>query len=198
MELYHGSNVEIEKELIPHKSYQRADYAPRVYFSDRKEIAMLFSLNPIQSYLENICCDKKPNACSCHIDFNSVPIKVYELYDGFFEELFNKRRFIYVCEVKDNELVLKGHEVYTTNVCKIKEKIIINNVLKELQKMHDLKIIRLIKWSEMNFDVRSLLEDRISSRASLCESKEEAQFFLEKFVNNNYITGDIKRKFGES
>jgi len=195
MKLYHGSNIKIDDVLVPHKAYQRADYEPRVYFSDKKEVAVVFSLNPIQSYLENINCNIKPNACSCHIDFNSIPIKIYELYDGFFEELFNKSRYIYVCEVPRKHVVIDGHESYTTKSCRIKEKIKIDNVLDELYKMQDKGLVQLVSRESMNFNAWNRLEDHIASRAYACESKDELQFFLDKFADNNYILRDAKAKF---
>ncbi len=198
MELYHGSNVLIDDELVPHRAYKRADYKPRIYFADKIEVALLFSLNPIQSYLENINSTTRAHACSCHINFNSKPIKIYELYDGFFEELFNKSGYIYICDVSKSDVVVDGYEFYITKSCKIKERIKIENVLEELKKMQDKNLVQLVSRNSMDFNTWNRLEDHIASRAYACESKEEAQFFLSKFAGNNYILRDVKNKFNIS
>lgn len=37
MKLYHGSAIDIEKTLKPHRAFDRGDYPPRIYFTDKIE-----------------------------------------------------------------------------------------------------------------------------------------------------------------
>ncbi len=90
---------------------------------------------------------------------------------------------------------MNGYECYVTKSCKIKEKIKIENVLEELYKMQDENLVQLVSRESMDFNTWNRVEDRISTRASVCESKEEAQFFISKFAGNNYILRDVKGKF---
>ena len=183
---YHGSTVRIENELRPHKAFNRADYKPCVYTKEDKTLATLYAVNPIRAYFNDDSNEKGIPAFSAHFQHDAKPgepIKIYEIYKGFFEELFNRRAYIYVVEVDGEET-----EEISKNV-PIKERICIENMFEYLKKLHEKGVIEIVNYENLPYD---FLFDKISSKISVAETQYEADFYMAKFPQ---FKNDIPSKF---
>jgi len=184
MKLYHGTTANISDEFLkPHKPFETYEYKPTIFFSNKLAIALLYSINPIRSYIQKKKLTGRANAFSNYFKYNKKENKVVvcEYYDGMLEEVYNERSFIYVINEnnlnEDNETT--SFEFYEPK--KYDEKIIIPNVLNELIKYEKANIIKIIRFNELTTDDKSLLYDAIADRANACENQCEIDFFKEKF-----------------
>lgn len=193
MIVYHGSPANIINEVIePSKAFNLDIYSKGVYVTTDKITALLYSVNPIKSYLNNHNLKSDSRAFTSHIEFQSSPIKIYELYEGMFDELFNKNGYIYTADEPEKDLISTEssvNEFFVERAVKIIDKIIINSVWKEicnLSKANEVEIIYYKNWDVAN---RLYFFDRhVETRAEFCKTEEELKFFWDKFK----IIGKIK------
>lgn len=194
MKVYHGTLTNINDEYLkPHKAFNDASYKKCVYFSTSYINALLYSVNPIRSYLK-ICNDsQEARAFSAHIDFNKNPPIVHELYKGMFKELFNTTSFVYACNINNTQTQSSNKEIMFDGCAKIEEKIIITNFYKELLKEEKNKNVVLKRFEDWNScEYNNFIYDHISTKASQSETYGEIKFYKDKFANNTEIKKSIK------
>lgn len=186
MEVYHGSLTDITDEYLkPNQAFNNDLYKPWVYLSSSYVNALLYSVNPIRSYLLKNGYLYDARSFSAHIDFKQTPPIVYEIYDGMFEELFNTRSFIYVCDIDDCNVEGNNKEIKIENIVKIKKKIEIANFYEELlsmEKNDEVVLKRFNSWDTYQYNI--FISDYISTKASSIETYGEIQFYQDKFPNN--------------
>lgn len=116
MKLYHGSIADIERTLTPHRAFDRWDYSPQVYLTDKHELALLYAINPISAYIKNTYNkDIHCSATSAHFCFlgGKVPTLI-EMYPNMFEKTYlHKKAYIYVCEITKDVAYKKDGKHYT-------------------------------------------------------------------------------------
>lgn len=179
MILYHGSIINIDKTIKPHNAFPMRDYTPRIYFSDRKEIAMLYAINPIDAYLN---LQKKNNrhysAMSAHINFYTDPIEVLECFPNMFE-LYKRPAYIYICDIAAE--YDDGHQYTYSGEVDLFEKVYIQNVYDALIELENSGSLKLVKFQILSLEENYLRKDRVESglinRASHCSHTEERIFF---------------------
>lgn len=200
MRLYHGSSINIKDEyLSPHKPFKTYDYKSSIYFSDKIEIALLYSINPIRNYIKLNNKEEKANAFSSYFKYdreNNITI-LYECYKGMLNEVYNNPSYIYVLDIDDtiaNTHKEGDHSYNFSKPQKYIEKIFIPNVLDELLKLEKENKIKIIRFEDMSFNVKNKLYDRISDRADSCEHQCEIDFFKEKFKNVQTIQNYLRLK----
>ncbi len=195
MKLYHGSNVYIIDELKPHLPFARRNYTPRICFGETYITALAYCINPVRSYAENIgrIADTIP-AFSCHCRLTENPPKIYELYDGMFEELFNKPCYIYECEVDESKIITSrnGFEKYVEEPVKIDNVIVIDNYLDELKKHESLKKIVLVSYNSSTINT---LYDDLENKAVAVNTEVEKDFIENKCKNFCINIENCKRKY---
>ena len=179
MKLYHGSTRNIDKTLTPHKAFSREDYEPRVYFTDLKEKAIAYAINPIDSYIKSRTgIDQHYSAMSAHMRYAKGVLEIMECYPNMFE-IYHSPAYIYVCNVvaekkNDHEYILKGEVDFA-------EKLYIEDVYSELIKLEKCGILKLYKYDDLDcwktYHQYDYVESGLQSRASYCSYKEELDFF---------------------
>lgn len=181
MILYHGTTVKIEKELCPHKAFKRDDYKTWVHLSKDKTMALLYAVNPIRAFYNDDNNKKGIPAFSVHFQHNvkhGQPIKVYEIYEGFFEELFNRKAYIYVADVSKSDFdKIDGFEVMVAKNVPIQNTLYIENVYGMLKKLEQTNVIDIVSCEKLPYD---FLYDHISTKISKIETQYEADFYLQK------------------
>lgn len=182
MILYHGSSIDIRDKLKPHKAFERDDYDISVYFTDEKEIAILYSINPIRAYIKkHYGKNLMVSATSAHkMKMNGV-WEVFELYPDMFKDIFSQQSYIYSVEI-ENDFMQKGeHEYVIPKEIKYKEKIVIDNLYNELIKLQEKGIVKLFSFSDLITQKYYLeyehIENSLKYRAQFCKSQEERDFF---------------------
>ena len=202
MRLYHGSSINIKDEyLSPHKPFKTYDYKSSIYFSDKIEIALLYSINPIMNYIKLNNKEEKANAFSSYFKYdreNNITI-LYECYKGMLNEVYNNPSYIYIVDVEEsvaNEHIEFNSYRFFTPI-KYLKKIYIPNVLDELLKLEKKDKIKIIRFEDMSFNVKNELYDSISDRANSCEHQCEIDFFKEKFKNVQTIQNYLRLKNDE-
>ena len=106
MKVYHGSPTKIQGDYIkPNKSFDLDSYEERVFVTEDYITALLYCVNPIKSYFKAKGIEADARTFSSYIEFDKKPIKIYELYEGFFEELFNTSAYIYISDVPNDRLI---------------------------------------------------------------------------------------------
>ncbi len=193
MIVYHGSPVDIINEVIePRQAFNLDIYSKGVYVTTDKITALLYSVNPIKSYFINHNVNLDASAFTSHIEFGKYPIKVYELYEGMFDELFNKKGYIYTADEPEEDLISTEssvNEFFIERAVKIIDKIVIDNVWKEICNLSKSNIIEIIYYKNWDGSNRRYFFDRyVETRAEFCKTEEELKFFLDKFK----IKGKIK------
>lgn len=196
MKAYHGSLVDItDAHLKPNRAFSRPDYTNCVYISLSYTNALLYSVNPIKSFLDKTNRFLDARAFSAHIDFTQeIPI-VYELYDGMFEELFNVRCFIYECEIEETQSNHHNQEIKIEHPVAIIRKIEILNFYQELiskEKAGEIKLIRFDDWEKSEYN--NFISDIIACRATLIETEGERIFFREKFKDCLEVQFSIQKR----
>lgn len=183
MLLYHGSARNIAKTLKPHRAFDREDYSPAIYFSDKKEIALLYAISPINTYIKkNFNIDIHCSATSAHICDLRNPLTVVELYPNMFEDIYHQNAFIYVSEIDEKELGNNGGSYYTINKdVDFIDKIEILDVFSELLKLKEQKIIKLLPFNKLDkwdtyFEYEHIITN-LQTRKHYCKTDEEKQFF---------------------
>lgn len=199
MILYHGTTVKIEKELHPHKAFESAYYKEWVHLSKDETIAILYSVNPIRAFYNDDSGEKGIPSFSAHFQHDikpGQPIKIYEIYKGFFEELFNRRAYLYVVDVDekdfDNRNDAKCKDEFEVMVAKnipIKSRKVIDNVYERLKGLKNDGKIEIVNYENLPYD---FLFDNISSKISVAETQYEADFYMAKFPQ---FKNDIPSKF---
>lgn len=97
MQVFHGSSKDIEKTLKPNRAFDRDDYKPSIYFTDNKQLALLYAINPIDIYInKHLNIDNHYSAMSAHFIEGKGRITVMELYPNMFEDIYHQRVYIYV------------------------------------------------------------------------------------------------------
>lgn len=196
MKLYHGSSFNIKcKYLKPHKPFDTDDYTIRVCFGTEYTTALAYSINPVRSYAENIgCCVKNIPAFSCHCDLKKDKPEIYELYEGMFDELFNKPCYVYECEVDDAiiKTANNGFEKYVEERVKIGNEIVIENCLSELKKQEQAGNIILVRYNDNTVNI---LSESIEHKAISIKTDIERDFIENKCGNFGINVEDCKRKF---
>ena len=203
MKLYHGSSINIKDEyLSPHKPFKTYDYKSSIYFSDKIEIALMYSINPIRNYIRLNNKKLTPNAFSSYFEYdkkNDITI-LYECYKGMLNEVYNNSSYIYVLDIDDtiaNAYKDEEHSYNFSKPQKYTKKIFIPNVLDELLKLEKENKIKIIRFEDMSFNVKNKLYDKISARANSCEHQCEIEFFKEKFKNVQTIQNYLRLKNDE-
>lgn len=194
MILYHGSNIDIKDEYLkPHNPFVGYGYSERICFSTDENVALLYSINPIKSYLENLQAKEETiPAFSVHLKLNEKPYLIYELYEGMFEELFNKTCYIYKCDVDDSIVknANNGFEKYVEQKVDITKKIIVENCLqklKELEKQGNL----ILKY--FRADTVSTLYDELENKAYSVKTETERDFIENKCRDFNINIESVKK-----
>lgn len=184
MKLYHGSTIDIEKTLKLHRAFDREDYPPRIYFTDKIERALLYAVNPIEMYIKNkFSKDIHCSATSAHFYDKTSPLTLIEMYPNMFEETYrNRKAYIYVCDIDESELEARCDNEYT--ICKEIEfidKIEILDNYNEFLKLQAQGLLKFLPFSDIDFEKtyleREHLIDSLSSRKNYCKSLEEESFF---------------------
>ncbi len=193
MILYHGTTVKIEKELHPHKAFESAYYKEWVHLSKDETIAILYSVNPIRAFYNDDSNEKEIPSFSAHFQYDikpGQPIKIYEIYKGFFEELFNRRAYLYVVDVdkKDFDKEYKFEVMVAKNI-PIKSRTVIDSVYERLMGLKNDGKIEIVNYENLPYD---FLFDNISSKISVAETQYEADFYMAKFPQ---FKNDIPSKF---
>lgn len=182
MILYHGTTVKIEKELRPHKAFKRDYYKPWIHLSKDKTMALLYAINPIRAFYNDDNNEKEIPAFSAHFQHNteqSQPTKVYEIYKGFFEELFKREAYIYEVDVSESDFVkVNGFEVMVAKNVSIQKTLYIKNVYESLKELEQTRVIDIVSYEKLPYD---FLYDHISTKISELETQYEADFYLQKF-----------------
>ena len=193
MKVYHGSLINIKgKYLKPNKAFNNNLYKPCVYFSTSYINALLYSVNPIRSYLKNCNDSCNARAFSAHIDFTKTPPIIHELYNGMFEELFNTSCFIYISDIDEVETQEANKEIVFEGKAIINEKIKIANFYQELLKEEKNKNIGLKRFKDWNDgEYSNFIYDKISTKASQSETCGEIKFYRNKFANNMEIQKSV-------
>lgn len=182
MKLYHGSTIDIEKTMKPHRAFDREDYPPRIYFTDKMERALLYAVNPIEVYIKNkFDKDIHCSATSAHFYDKTSPLTLIEMYPNMLEETYrNRMAFIYVCDIDENELEAGCDNEYT--ICKEVEfidKIKILDVWNEFLKLQEQGKLKFLRYDDIKktYFEREHLTDSLSARKHYCKSSEEESFF---------------------
>lgn len=192
MELYHGTTIDITDGFLkPHKAFETYDYKPAVYFADKFEIALLYTTNPIKAYLQNQKRADKVNAfCNYFkVDEKENKVIVSECYAGMLEEVYDRQGYIYTfnCDSADKHKRFSVYEFLEPVV--FDKKLLIPNVLSELEKSNNIIIKR---FNDLSFVEKRNLYDSISERANACESQGEVDYFKEKFKGIDSIQNFLR------
>lgn len=180
MKLFHGSCTNITDGILrAQEPFSKYGYTKRVCFSRDENAALLYSINPIKAYKEITHTEGIVHAFSVHIDFQHKPFKVYELYDGMFEELFNRPCYIYECDVDDSIVndANNGFEKYVEKDVYINRKITIDNYLQELKEKQNDNCVELVYFNENTVNI---LYDSLECKAVSVESIVERDFIEKK------------------
>lgn len=184
MKLYHGSTIDIEKILKPHRAFDREDYPPRIYFTDKIERALLYAVNPIEVYIKNkFNKDIHCSATSAHFYAKVQPYTLIEMYPNMFEETFrNRKTYIYVCDIEESELEARSENEYTINrEIDFNDKIEIVDTFNEFMKLQERGLLKLLYCGAINYEKNSIkrehLIDSLNGRKNYCKSTEEESFF---------------------
>ena len=188
MKLYHGSSTNIEGQyLIPHLPFKTYDYKPSLYFTDKIEMALLYSINPIRNYIKINNKKGEANAFSSYFKYNDKIKKVilYECYKGMLDEVYNNPAYLYIYNIDDTKAnqYIEDTGYRFCEPIKFNEKIFIPNVLEQLKQLKDKNKIDIINFENLTFKDKYYLYDYISARANACESEAEVEFFKEKFAD---------------
>lgn len=184
MKLYHGSAIDIEKTLKPHRAFDRGDYPPRIYFTDKIERALLYAVNPIKIYIKNkFNKDIHCSATSAHFYDKVQPYTLIEMYPNMFEETYrNRKAFIYVCDIDESELEARSVNEYT--ICREIEfidKIEILDTYNEFLNLQNQGLLKFLSFDDIDCEKicfeREHLIDSLSVRRNYCKSPEEESFF---------------------
>lgn len=184
MKLYHGSLIDIQDCFLqPRKAFDREDYITAVSLTENRTAALLYSANPIRAYFQDNNIVAQCGAFTCHINPLNDCVCIEELYEGMFDDVFNRSAFIYTCNVKANSVEKWYDEYRSTTPVLISQKEKIENVyilLKEFEKDGKVKLRRYsnVKENWIHFDD---LMDSVVYRMSYSASPEEKQYFLSKF-----------------
>lgn len=185
MKLYHGSTIDIEKTLKPHRAFDRGDYPPRIYFTDKIERALLYAVNPIKIYIKNkFNKDIHCSATSAHFYDKVQPYTLIEMYPNMFEETYrNRKAFIYVCDIDESELEARSVNEYP--ICKEIEfidKIEILDTYNEFLNLQNQGLLKFLSFDDIDCEKirfeREHLIDSLSVRRNYCKSPEEESFFV--------------------
>lgn len=192
--VFHGSMIDIQGEYLkPCQPFKRSDYDERVYFTSSKILALIYSVSPIRAYAENKHLDKSEfiPAFRAHVrihpsieDCGNKQITCYELYNGMFDELFNRKSYIYECKLEGDykedrdDCCWVDHEVF---ILKKRE---IGNALKEMEKIAFGGSFKLVKYYDISDEDRRFLIDQLDAKAAAIESMAERQFFEQKLATN--------------
>lgn len=190
MELYHGTTTNITDEFLkPHKPFETYEYNPIICFTDKKALALLYTTNPIRAYFKNQNIAGRANAFSDYFKFceKENRVVVCECYEGMLEEVYNISAYLYTFEY-DGAINKESSIGYEFNEpIKYEKKIFIPNVLSELLELEKLNIVKIIRFNDLDFNIKSLLYDNIAHRANACENQGEVEFFKEKFKGINSV-----------
>jgi len=194
MILYHGSNIDIKDEFLkPHNPFVEYGYSNRICFSTDENVALLYSINPIKSYSENLQ-TKEENipAFSVHLKLNETPYLIYELYEGMFEELFNKTCYIYKCDVDDSIIknANNGFEKYVEQKVDITKKIIVENCLQKLKELEKQGNLNLMYF---HADTVYALYDELENKAYSVKTETERDFIENKCRDFNINIESVKK-----
>lgn len=193
MRLYHGSIVDIKsKYLKPNLPFLTKQYAPAIYFSDKYELALLYSINPIRAYIKRQKIKKDANAFSCYFRYDEQKVIVYECYKGMLDETYNNSSFIYVADIIVTEKHIDNTGYYFTEPIKYNKKLLIKNVLLELLELEKNNKIEIIRYEDLTRLDKNFPTDSLSSRANECETEAEILFFKDKFADNYEIQKYLK------
>ena len=193
MKVYHGSPTKIQGDYIkPNKPFDLDSYEERVFVTEDYITALLYCVNPIKSYFKAKGIEADARTFSSYIEFDKKPIKIYELYEGFFEELFNTSAYIYISDVPNDRLTPTTSpisEYMVKGEVQIEEIIEIKNVWQELKNLLSNNELEVVFYKDWDYKKRYIyFEHYIETRAESCKSQEELQFFWNKFR----IKGKVK------
>ena len=111
-----------------------------------------------------------------------------------FEELFNTRSFIYVCDIDDCSVEGDNKEIKIEGFVRIKKKIEIANFYEELlsmEKNNEVVLKRYNSWNEYQYN--NFISDYISTKASSIETYGEIKFYKDKFSGNLEIQRNLTK-----
>lgn len=184
MKLFHGSTVDIEKSLKPHRAFDREDYLPRIYFTDKMERTLLYAVNPIEMYIKNKF-DKsiRCSATSAHFYEKRQQFTLIEIYPNMFEETYrNRKAYIYVCDIGESDLEERSDNEYTIDTeIEFSNKLEILDIYNEFLKLQEQGLLKLLPFEDIDFEKtrfeREHLIDNLNGRKNYCKSPEEKSFF---------------------
>lgn len=155
MKLYHGSSINIEKVLKPHRAFDREDYPPRIYFTDKIERALFYAVNPIEIYIKNkFNKDISCSATSAHFYGKTSPFTLIEIYPNMLEETYrNRKSFIYMCDIDESELESRCENEFTTNKeIEFVDRIEILDTYYEFVKLQDQGLLKFLPFVDIDFE----------------------------------------------
>jgi len=182
MKLYHGTDVNINDEyLLPHNPFPEiSDYKNSIYMTDELLIALLYSVNPLKIYFK----DKDPNTIhrfSKHFDVLNYKIPhLFELYEGMFDEVYNRGSYVYIAEITNQKYKNEGHQFIFEEPVKINQKVYYENIFNELLKYEKNNKLKIIYHKEYKKKYESDVFDSIKYLYDICNDYEH-EFFHEKF-----------------
>lgn len=200
MKLYHGSLTKItDKYLQPNQAFALKDYLPRISFSKRYEVALLYALTPIRAFLKKKNLKVFSPQFSCHIDFSTNPITIYELYENMFLDLFQEKCYIYICDSPETLVeVTENQEYIVSTPQEIVDIIEIDNFFEELKNLEKKGLIQIQYFNDWDYHKhKNYIEDYVAYRIAYCNTKEELEFFIENFKGYSAIDIEIKKKNGK-
>ena len=184
MKLYHGSLVDIQDCFLqPRKAFDREDYPTAVSLTENRIIALLYSTNPIRAYFQDNNIVAQCGAFSCHINRLNDCVCIEELYEGMFDDVFNRSAFIYTCNVKADSVEKWNDEYRSSTPVLISRKEKIENVYTILTEFEKDGKVKLYHYNDVkeNWNHFDDLMDSVVHRMSYSASPEEKQYFLYKF-----------------
>ena len=179
MDLYHGSDVKIERGYLkPKKPFQTANDETGVYLSNFYEYALLFCCNPIKMFNKKNNISGKVGAFSAHIrkNANNDTIEIYEICKDFFDDVYENEGYIYVCESNKN-VKNKNNGIFMSNKpIKIKGKEHIKSVKNKILELSKTGKIVVVRYNDIDHKTRIYLQDAIESR-KYYSTENEKEFF---------------------
>jgi len=182
MKLYHGTNANINEEFLKtHNPFpERSDYENSVYMTDELLIALLYSVNPLRIYFKDIT-PEMIHPFSKHFDVLNYRIPhLFELYEGMFDEVYNRSSYIYVAEITNQKYEKDGHQYKFKEPVKIKQKIYYENIFKELLQYEKDNKLKIIYYEEYKQKYENDMLDYIKDLYKYCNDYEH-EFFHKKF-----------------
>lgn len=183
MKLYHGTSININEEYLkPHDPFpERDDYKTSVYMTDELLIALLYSINPLKIYFNDIA-PEMIHPFSKQFDVLNYKIPhLFELYEGMFDEVYNRGSYVYIAEINNQKYTKDGHQYIFEEPVKINKKVYYENIFNELLKYQKENKLKIIYYKE--FKQRYEKDDILDSVKYLYENCNdyEKEFFHKKF-----------------